>query len=108
VLGNKPKVSRIRSVIYHTEDGTATNLVLRSWSYGKKFRATISEIGSSQSTRLIMNLSALNIRKLIKLVKIVSNGPNPLMTISRFIFYILLKHLSFGISCCLFLLEKGT
>ena len=35
VLKNKPRISRIRSVIYHIEDGTATSLVLRSWSYFK-------------------------------------------------------------------------
>jgi len=106
-LKNKPRISRIRSVIYHIEDGTATNLVLRSWIYGKKFRATISEIGSTESTRLIVNLSALNIRKLIKLIRIVSNGSNTLMTISRFLFYILLKHLSFGMSYGLFLLARA-
>jgi len=106
-LKNKPTVSKIRSVIYHVEDGSVKNLVLRSWNYGKKFRSTILEIGLRDSIRFIQDLSALDIRKLAKLSKIVSNGSNTLITIFCFLFYILLKHLSFGISYCLSLLERS-
>jgi len=105
-LDNKPIISRVKSIIYHIEDESVKNLVFRSWDYGKRFRLTISEIGLRNSTRLISDLSALNIRKLVKGSKIISNDSNGLMTILCFSFYILIKHLSFGISYCLSLLEK--
>jgi hypothetical protein len=101
VLKCKPRVSRISSLIYHIEDGTTRNLILRSWYYGKKFRSTISGIGSTDSTRLILDLSALNMRKLRKIVSAVSNTPGISFC---FLLYVLLKHSSFAMSYCLSLL----
>lgn len=98
VLERKPNVLRIGSAICHIEDGTTKNLILRSWNYGKKFRSTISGIGARDSTRIMLDLSALNIRKLRKTVSAVSNAPR---TGFCFLLYVLLKHSSFALSYCL-------
>jgi glycosyltransferase involved in cell wall biosynthesis len=103
-LERKPNVSRTSSMIYHVEDGTTRNLILRSWNYGKKFRSTISGVGARGSTRLILDLSALNVRKLRKIVSAVSDRPG---TGFCFLLYVLLKHSSFAVSYCFSLLTPS-
>lgn len=107
VLKKQPRVSRIRSFIYHIEDGTIKNLILRSWNYGKKLRFTVAEIGFRDSTRFILDLSALNVRTMTKSSKIILNDLNSLITMFHFLIYILLKHFSFGVSYCLSLMERS-
>jgi glycosyltransferase involved in cell wall biosynthesis len=107
VLKKQPKVSRITSFIYHIEDGTIKNLILRSWNYGKKLRFTMAEIGFRDSARFILDLSALNVRTLTKSSKIILNDSNSLITMFHFLIYVLLKHFSFGISYCLSLMERS-
>lgn len=107
ILKKKPKVSHIRSFIYHIEDGTVKNLILRSWNYGKKLRFTKAEIGLSDSLKYIQDLSAVNARILNRLCKTILNESNDLTIFFLFLLYILLKYLSFGISYCFSLLEKS-
>jgi glycosyltransferase involved in cell wall biosynthesis len=97
------KVSIVKSNIYHIEDGTAKNLILRSWNYGKKFNLTVSNIGPRDSTRLILGLSVVNLSKLRKIIPNVSKHPT---TLFSFIVYVLLKHLSFAASYCLSFLNR--
>jgi len=103
VLKNNPVVGRIKSAICHFEDGSVRNLVSRSWSYGKKFRLTVSEIGPENSTRFILNISPLNVSKAMELVRVVPD----LSTLLCFSFYTIVKHLSFGMSYCISSLKSS-
>lgn len=94
VLQNDPVVGRIKSCIYHFEDGTAKNLVSRSWSYGKKFRSTVSEIGPENSTKFVLSISTFNVTKMKKFAYIAPN----FSTLVCFSFYTIVKHFSFGMS----------
>jgi len=101
-LKSKPIISRIDSAIHHIEDGSVKSVILRSWNYGKKFESTVSEIGLRNSTSFILDLSALDIRKLARLGRLVSNGSNArARTIFQFLTYVAFKHMSFGMSYCL-------
>lgn len=103
VMKRKPNVSRTSSMIYHAEDGTIASLVLRSWNYGRKFPSTISRIGSAESTRLILDISSLNLARLGRIVSTISDSPR---TVFSFLLYSLLKHSSFAMSYFLSLLER--
>jgi glycosyltransferase involved in cell wall biosynthesis len=97
-LALNPAISEINSTLLHIEEGTMTNLVRRSWSYGKKFRSTRKEIGSAESTRLLMGLSAFDLSKLRKVVFNISRSPN---TVFSFVPYITIKHYAFILSLIL-------
>lgn len=98
VLAKKPTVARIHSAIRHLEEGSVRNVILRSWSYGKKFGSTISEIGSRNSTWFILSISPFAIGRIRKIVVNVSDSP---ATFLGFSLYTVLKHFSFAISYCI-------
>ncbi len=98
VLECHPKIASVNTRFYHLEDGSIESLIRRSWNYGKRFHSTISEIGSLQSTQLILDLSAFNIRKMMEKRNDLTGELNLAATFFQFSIYILLKHFSFGIS----------
>jgi glycosyltransferase involved in cell wall biosynthesis len=106
-IKSKSKISKIDSIVYHVEDGSVSNLILRSWNYGKKIRSTIREIGLKDSVALTLDLSPIGLRKLARLVSILSKNPSPLKIGFYFLLYSALKHLSFGISFYLSLLQRA-
>lgn len=103
VLAKKPTVTRIHSTIRHFEDGSVKNVIVRSWSYGKKFGSTISEIGAGNSTWFVLSISPLSIGRVRQIVRNVSGSPS---TVFGFSLYTTLKHLSFAISYCINVLKR--
>lgn len=95
VLRSQPVISNAKSYIYHVEDGSINKLILRSWGYGKKFRSTLREIGSADSTHLITGLSALNFTKIRKTISSISDSLNDTLS---FLLYIIVKHMAFAIA----------
>jgi glycosyltransferase involved in cell wall biosynthesis len=90
-----PVISTVESRIFHVEEGTAKALILRSWNYGRKFNSTKKEIGSANSARLLVSLSAFNLAKLKRIISNTSRSPNVVFSFSL---YILLKHFTFLVS----------
>jgi len=102
---NRPKLSRVESVIYHVEDPSVTNLIIRSWNYGSKFRETVSAVGWRKCTRILIGLSAVDMGKMVRFTRSVLPASDDPVILLQFPLYVLLKHLSFALACCLSLLR---